>query len=130
VRYLASVEHELLQGGIAMKVIVLTGGRGTLLMAQAKSTTTSPLIPVVIPETPVSDGRVGKDEVRAAAYEVTTPVLSVMLGRTPELSGWTLPVTVRPSTWENWRTGPAVAFPPALFVNVMCVMRAPPRLST
>jgi hypothetical protein len=56
-----------------MKVIVLTGGRDTLLMAQAKSTTTSPLIPVVIAETPVSDGRVGKDEVRVAAYEVTAP---------------------------------------------------------
>ena len=54
-----------------MKVIVLAGGRGTLLMVQAKSTTTSPLIPVVIAETQVSDGRVGKDEVRAAAYEVT-----------------------------------------------------------
>ena len=56
-----------------MKVVVLTGGRGTLLMAQAKSTTTSPLIPVVITETQVSDGRVGKDEVRVATYEVSAP---------------------------------------------------------
>ena len=72
-RYLASVEHELLQGGIAMKVVVLTGGRGTLLMAQAKSTTTSPLISVVITEAPVFDGRVGRDEVRVTAYEVSAP---------------------------------------------------------
>jgi len=72
-RYLASVEHELFQGEIAMKVIILTDGRGPLLMAQAKSTTTSPLVPVVIAETPVSDGRVGQNEVRVAAYEVTAP---------------------------------------------------------
>ena len=46
-----------------------------------------------------------------------TPVLSVMLARTPDVSGWTLPVTVRPSMWLNRRDEPSTARDVVLLVK-------------
>ena len=42
-------------------------------------------------------GGLGQDG-RPSQGMYVTPVLPVMLARTPDASGWTLPVTVRPST--------------------------------
>jgi hypothetical protein len=145
VRYLLLMRYTLPDftvtvGPVPRTIISLTVGsprmtvNGTVKAIDARGT--KPLInkgTTMIPIRAIVEslgGSVGKDEVQVVGYEVTTPVQSMILVRTPELRGWTLPVTVRPSTCLKWRTGPAAVFFPTLFVNVTCVMRVPPRLST
>jgi hypothetical protein len=51
-------------------------------------------------------------------------VLSVILARTPEVRGWTLPVIVRPSTWAKRRTGPGARTVEVLLVKTTFRRRA------
>jgi hypothetical protein len=76
---------------VALSLLKRSASRAPIAVVQSVGVARSNLVPY-------HGWRVGKDEVRVAVYEVTTPVQSGIHMGSPELTVWRLPVTVRPST--------------------------------